>query len=219
MLFPSTHEECDFSGQGNVVVGIVSIHALTRSATHRLLLTLADTLFQSTHSRGVRHQHTAYLSINLCFNPRTHEECDRRIQYAGMGKTVSIHALTRSATQLLPMFQALTACFNPRTHEECDMMRQPGVQYFAGFQSTHSRGVRPYADYFGGSIKTVSIHALTRSATAVCVLVVLQLGSFQSTHSRGVRRGRLSERIRIIRVSIHALTRSATSFFLNVRYR
>src|SRR5699024_7868357 len=64
-----------------IVTLLISIHALTRSATFRLLkpfLTLST--FQSTHSRGVRPHHYSYQN-----------EIDH----------ISIHALTRSATSLL----------------------------------------------------------------------------------------------------------------------
>ena len=119
----------------------VSIHALTRSATYDSDAKVGDQLFQSTHSRGVRpfeifavswwfvsiHALTrsATISINctcsdiLCFNPRTHEECDFCF-----------------ITLKLPM-----SCFNPRTHEECDRTQSPKACDFL-FQSTHSRGVR-----------------------------------------------------------------------------
>ena len=58
--------------------GVISIHALTRSATvlsHARVL--ASTIFQSTHSQGVRP--AAHHLISSCmtyFNPRTHKECD-----------------------------------------------------------------------------------------------------------------------------------------------
>ena len=97
--------------------------------------------FQSTHSRGVRHSSSVLMSSVKCFNPRTHEECDRLFLMAASWMTVSIHALTRSATSaldgigisskfqsthsrgvrhLLRSFVVVLTCFNPRTHEECD---------------------------------------------------------------------------------------------------
>ena len=77
------------------------------------------------------------------FNPRTHEECDQQEQHAGAADTD----------------------FNPRTHEECDREAEFDNNEFDRFQSTHSRGVRRQhfvAPYVSG---TISIHALTRSAT------------------------------------------------------
>ena len=75
---------------------LVSIHALTRSAT--TYSTANHRLFQSTHSRGVRHVFSGCIPFDISFNPRTHEECDRFVE-------------TNTANQIR---------FNPRTHEECD---------------------------------------------------------------------------------------------------
>ena len=143
---------------------IVSIHALTRSAT------------LDPDLKGSR----------ACFNPRTHEECDKVVWDLVKPKDVSIHALTRSATVLevvssnLKLFQSThsrgvrrfcdkaniySVSFNPRTHEECDD--------------------GSFAPTVG--ITEVSIHALTRSAT-VKALLKCPACMFQSTHSRGVRR-------------------------------
>ena len=78
------------------------------------------------------------------------------------------------------------------------------------FQSTHSRGVRLPIRAQGVTLKIVSIHALTRSATqdfeTEFILLIVSIhaltrsatvynqdgdgkGWFQSTHSRGVRLG------------------------------
>ena len=99
----------------------VSIHALTRSATVDRPVCVMQPTFQSTHSRGVRHspsrsilclptvsihaltrsatcfivKHNLY---KLCFNPRTHEECDCKACFSF----------------------SISSRFNPRTHEECD---------------------------------------------------------------------------------------------------
>ena len=55
----------------------VSIHALTRSATNAVYIHPKEsTLFQSTHSRGVRQWPPFYSVAASSFNPRTHEECD-----------------------------------------------------------------------------------------------------------------------------------------------
>ena len=75
---PRTHEECD------TIPGAV----------------LADTfIFQSTHSRGVRLVTIRSISgIMYNFNPRTHEECDADYSAGSSFLSISIHALTRSAT-------------------------------------------------------------------------------------------------------------------------
>ena len=76
---PRTHEECDTPEK--VVIFLeweVSIHALTKSATSPERFIKAFIEFQSTHSRRVRLFVSPALTLwILCFNPRTHEECDR----------------------------------------------------------------------------------------------------------------------------------------------
>ena len=100
----------------------VSIHALTRSATVPSFCRRNNSPFQSTHSRGVRPCCSVTAFSRSCFNPRTHEECDtamvmhaehipsfnpRTHQECDLRQDadiyvinrVSIHALTRSATE------------------------------------------------------------------------------------------------------------------------
>ena len=101
--FQSTHSRgVRRSGLGDVNdILIISIHALTRSATRVRLQHMHLTVFQSTHSRGVRpsffYRYLASIIISIHaltrsatdrytvqssraknFNPRTHEECDKR---------------------------------------------------------------------------------------------------------------------------------------------
>ena len=80
----------------------ISIHALTRSATFVFLDFLLILIsFQSTHSQGVRRLlHVDFLAVNK-FNPRTHKECDADTKAVWMTLDISIHALTRSATELV----------------------------------------------------------------------------------------------------------------------
>ena len=54
------------------------------------------------------------------FNPRTHEECDKSNWVEFSVSNISIHALTRSATQSEKQKKEQNKYFNPRTHEECD---------------------------------------------------------------------------------------------------
>ena len=61
---------------------------------------VSGTLFQSTHSRGVRHDEFVIIQVVI---------------------TISIHALTRSATCHLYRCFCTAYDFNPRTHEECDV--------------------------------------------------------------------------------------------------
>ena len=69
--------------------GSISIHALTRSATHL----------------GIK----GY-GYEINFNPRTHKECDLFVDgVAGVGDSISIHALTRSATLTMGFLRVFVA--------------------------------------------------------------------------------------------------------------
>ncbi|CZQ82191.1 Hypothetical protein TES5_191 [Trichococcus sp. ES5] len=87
------------------------------------------------------------IEVYTNFNPRTHEECDYigKLSY-DFALTISIHALTRSATNI-PLRSSVTW----------------------EFQSTHSRAVRHSLRHAHASLLIISIHALTRSATAPVV--------------------------------------------------
>ena len=211
----------------------ISIHALTRSATAESgRLSQLEKAFQSTHSRGVRRS----ISVRTAaqhpdFNPRTHEECDTASAIVCFACWISIHALTRSATtQRKPKFTPATN-FNPRTHEECDRSPLPFRAHYITFQSTHSRGVRPFA-YFSASVvlEFQSTHSRgVRPSSAISFPALANFNprtheecdarmfetfdiadGFQSTHSRGVRHAPQHWRRRKSSISIHALTRSAT---------
>ena len=117
---PRTHEECD-----NLTPSPVRLTAHFNPRTHEECDRLA----------------TSYAFRLHHFNPRTHEECDVVTKHPIPGVTISIHALTRSATTRLFCFYfkiafqsthsrgvrrlylllSIPFCnFNPRTHEECD---------------------------------------------------------------------------------------------------
>ena len=185
---PRTHEECDPTHR------VSDIKALNfNPRTHEECDKKAPSqlrncgIFQSTHSRGVRRQY--------------------RNCYAD-GPQISIHALTRSATeldweevqQLLISIHALTRSATATSkrcalHERFQSTHSRGVRQdfiredgtVCQFQSTHSRGVRPAAEAGREADFDISIHALTRSAT---------LPKFNNEWQQ--------------EISIHALTRSAT---------
>ena len=167
--------------------------------------------FQSTHSRGVRHENVRRRNKQrLHFNPRTHGECDLRghsltlqvclfqsthsrgvrqlftTEIAKRVDEISIHALTGSAT-----WQVWATCpyeiyFNPRTHGECDVQAKKKTIITITFQSTHSRGVRHGASAIRRyTFKFQSTHS--RGVRQSSFLSTLAVKSFQSTHSRGVR--------------------------------
>ena len=57
------------------------------------------------------------------FNPRSHEESDKYHQVTPHpNKKISIHALTKRATEESSMGCQMLSHFNPRSHEESDLM-------------------------------------------------------------------------------------------------
>ena len=82
-------------------------------------------MFQSTHSRGVRHRQLHPKTDYNSFNPRTHEECDMgSTKYTIMGDQFqSTHS--RGVRRVIATFRVYQPGFNPRTHEECDIFRFP----------------------------------------------------------------------------------------------
>ena len=143
-MFQSTHSRgVRRSSHLFFLLLIVSIHALTRSATSEQDPSKIRATFQSTHSRGVRLLHTRRWSLDRSFQS-THSRGVRPAIVAFCQVIrVSIHALTRSATPI----EALSKMLGHR------------------FQSTHSRGVRLHFGQSKDEKYYVSIHALTRSAT------------------------------------------------------
>ena len=120
---PRTHEECD----GQTAMSSTSAN-----------------VFQSTHSRGVRLALYLRRTDHAGFNPRTHEECDTISQTIKFLDYVSIHALTRSATWILPLLPPKLIQFqstHSRGVRRFDLSKKVA---FTAFQSTHSRGVRLY---------------------------------------------------------------------------
>jgi len=117
-----THEECDL-WKTFMLVRLTNFNPRTHEECdiNQPFRPTATRVFQSTHSRGVRHFSCLSCGSRPYFNPRTHEECD--LDQWTRHTTVlfiSIHALTRSATN-----------------------RQRGhIGQVQRFQSTHSRGVR-----------------------------------------------------------------------------
>ena len=123
----------------------------------------------------------------MCFNPRTHEGCDRDIFFL--------------------IFFLMG--FNPRTHEGCDSLIVLASLIFCLFQSTHPRGVRRIKPCFvEREQRFQSTHPRGVRLSSHELTFVRQ--KFQSTHPRGVR---LIAPIPVIAepiVSIHAPTRGAT---------
>ena len=186
---PRTHEECDFLDVVEDLAKLISIHALTKSATgpyYRRPLSLLS--FQSTHSRRVRPAPACSWKHNrVYFNPRTHEECDY-ISLIIQNKII--------------IFQS--------THSRRVRLKSMAIKRMSlAFQSTHSRRVRlkhsiqsqrviaisihaltksaTLCQCVMGNCKEISIHALTKSATLKFAMFITCVILFQSTHSRRVR--------------------------------
>ena len=168
-------------------------------------------MFQSTHSRGVRHGDRVHKWVHSQFQSTHSRGVRRRLtSFFASFLFVSIHALTRSATldtlnstiygrfqsthsrgvRLTPYHRPLPSpkCFNPRTHEECDSLLSWQTALVVGFNPRTHEECDTCLILIQVHIH-VSIHALTRSATTTATLPIL-IGVFQSTHSRGVRQAR-----------------------------
>ena len=121
----------------------ISIHALTRRATlYRNRKPLARQ-FQSTPSRGGRHeQQKGFRSLDK-FQSTPSRGGRRPCEWQFWRlKQISIHALTRRATKAGHHDNQHRENFNPRPHEEGDSLCCPVFAPFCLFQSTPSRGGR-----------------------------------------------------------------------------
>ena len=156
---------CDYNRERPQIV--VSIHALTKSATPAVL---KDPIYSSTVSIHALTKSATLIHVSLyrwirCFNPRTHEECDLHFRWP----EVFLH------------------CFNPRTHEECDCGPQNYFQTQTKFQSTHSRRVRR-SEFPHYLLPFVRFNPRTHEECDVTAARYERVDAeFQSTHSRRVR--------------------------------
>ena len=141
---PRTHEECDLIQ----LLLLQLIHGFN-PRTHEecdpafVELLFGWNVFQSTHSRGVRRKLLPAKTSPKSFNPRTHEECDFLVTWLSLFSDVSIHALTRSATNLnncQKMDRKFQSTHSRGVRRHC--FPNPALRIL--FQSTHSRGVRPH---------------------------------------------------------------------------
>ena len=144
----------------------VSIHAPTRGATQNPLRHSSLELRFNPRSHEGSDALTSSLSksLQICFNPRSHEGSDQIQDAVDAYLEVSIHAPTRGAT-----------------------LSRTARMWIISFQSTLPRGERHFMPLFPENVSRVSIHAPTRGATA---------DGLSSCDMKGV--------------SIHAPTRGAT---------
>ena len=142
--------------------------------------------FQSTHSRGVRPAAVVLVLLICCFNPRTHEECDSLLRLVQQSISVSIHALTRSATRC-SMPTSIRSSFNPRTHEECD--RHEGISKQAdGCFNPRTHEECDCTILFSWRLTACFNPRTHEECDSRSQIYFPSAGMFQSTHSRGVRR-------------------------------
>ena len=123
---------------------VISIHALTKSATYFQTLFICSIQI-SIHAltKSATLFFILKLRIKCNFNPRTHKECDSKGHRITLtGEAISIHALTKSATFAGYGLLFRRYYFNPRTHKECDTIERYKVRIASLFQSTHSQRVR-----------------------------------------------------------------------------
>ena len=207
---PRTHEECDFKLGKTCKVCRVSIHALTKSATIRPAMLFVSLLFQSTHSRRVRRLTSSTVSAYESFNPRTHEECDEIMQEVSKKLSVSIHALTKSATKTWYDYnQGLIVSIHALTKSATLIEQQIAEEQ--SFQSTHSRRVRLSA--IQENTNRLCFNPRTHEECDLCLAHTTNAHrSFNPrTHEECDTDGRI-RKIQTGYVSIHALTKSATKY-------
>ena len=185
---PRTHEECDTASAIVCFACWISIHALTRSATtqRKPKFTPATNFnprtheecdrsplpfrahyitFQSTHSRGVR-RFSPHACLTTVQFQSTHSRGVRPFAYFSASVVLEFQSThSRGVRPSSAISFPALANFNPRTHEECDARMFETFDIADGFQSTHSRGVRHAPQHWRRRKSSISIHALTRSAT------------------------------------------------------
>ena len=186
----------------------ISIHAPTRGATDSVFMMVIPVIFQSTLPRGERRRFSSMQQRDDYFNPRSHEGSDPAGSTNIRIEFISIHAPTRGATPhvvydiLLYQFQSTL----PRGE------RRIFYQIAAGnrkFQSTLPRGERQSLIPSGAVSNPISIHAPTRGATHVFLLLCLLCPISIHAPTRGATSMLLLKKV-CTPISIHAPTRGAT---------
>ena len=125
--------------------------------------------------------------LAVYFNPRTHKECD----FISVANLANFLAFQSTHSQRVRQHHKDNG-FVPSKFQSTHSQRVRRILYFYKskttlFQSTHSQRVRP-SDYLNdSSIKLISIHALTKSATGIFINHKKTHIIFQSTHSQRVR--------------------------------
>ena len=100
---------------------LVSIHALTRSATYIHSRRCYPERFQSTHSRGVRLCMSITMYLEKSLFQSTHSRGVRQVLKCIIHANILFQSThSRGVRPIASISQARSGSFNPRTHEECD---------------------------------------------------------------------------------------------------
>ena len=150
--------------------------------------------FQSTLPHGERPKKVGAIYRTMRFNPRSHTGSDQAARLSKAVYKVSIHAPTRGATPCRTIKCETRPCFNPRSHTGSDTNRLCFCACAFEFQSTLPHGER-LMEITSPSMKTVSIHAPTRGATAE-ISICYNSKVFQSTLPHGERPFRFSNEVK-----------------------
>ena len=195
------------------VWGFVSIHTPTKGVTTHFCIVVYFLLVSiHTPTKGVTSLTTLGSIIIVCFNPHTHEGCDRRSGWMWLGQSR----------------------FNPHTHEGCDHTYEQVVTAEKSFNPHTHEGCDCTAMHRSGNEPSFNPH--THEG---CDLMDRQYGKpqqFQSTHPRRVWRNGTRPRTRngrfnphthegcdlvenpvevLVVVSIHTPTKGVTAYSAN----
>ena len=130
-------------------------------------------------------------SVQVSFNPHTHEGYDIRIPWHHPSVDVSIHTPTKGVTAILYHSCALLLGFNPHTHEGCDRWHSQMLCLLQCFNPHTHEG-----------------------CDIVCVTTCIMLLSFNPHTHEGCDPGK-NRAYQRSKVSIHTPTKGVTQFPYN----
>ena len=96
-----------------------------------------------TPTKGVTGIRLSHILSPECFNPHTHEGCDKILRTFASDKT-SFNPHTHEGCDPKPSItRAYGFCFNPHTHEGCDKWRWQRIDRISVSIHTPTKGVTP----------------------------------------------------------------------------
>ena len=210
-FIPHTHEGCDWADAriSDMVKEFQSTHTRRMWPLSSCMMKILS-MFQSTHPRKVWPGYLQSLPQPSCFNPHTHEGCDKTRHYQTIVLQVSIHTPTKGVTAVPFIHQYRQLCFNPHTHEGCDLTFVSWLTSISSFNPHTHEGCDEPSQRAPEKI-CVSIHTPTKGVTPQ-ENVSWVFRQFQSTHPRRVW---LSDRYILLLtevVSIHTPTKGVTLY-------